>query len=440
MCVHRYDPHSRWSYAPEHLAHPAHQPHLTYPDHPGHPESPACAPPDYHLPPVAHPAMSFPRQRLSQHPHWTPLAWPPQAVSSCDPATRLSGTQWWDAGAAPETFASHAPNQSARHFEGHCFKCGQWGHKKADCSNGEHVHHETQCHAVPAAREAKSSSVDRANTKGEEIAETEPQGDVYCRLCQTWLNGPIQKKDHEKGKKHRKNVNRAQVLSVRAASNSDGSTGPSRTAPPERHTTNDTSEVANWLNEACDELLAKENEKEDGTQQAKKRTRRRKPNGSHPAGEETDETAQAQCTSRTAPPERHATNKASEVANWLNEACDELLAKQDPGATQPAPAHADELAGLPNEEEKEKKEAPAFPADASSRAAKQAVLTCSTGGTFGATKHEKTFERAELGVGEGDATCGATEHGETPDVDAVVAAYNPCFEVAFSLDEQSTVF
>ena len=34
---------------------------------------------------------------------------------------------------------------------------------------------------------------------------------VYCKECQTWLNGPRQFEDHKIGKKHRKNVQKAKI-------------------------------------------------------------------------------------------------------------------------------------------------------------------------------------------------------------------------------------
>ena len=48
------------------------------------------------------------------------------------------------------------------------------------------------------------------NRKEKEIKEKseEESTAVYCKQCQTWLNGPRQWEDHKIGKKHRKNVQR----------------------------------------------------------------------------------------------------------------------------------------------------------------------------------------------------------------------------------------
>ena len=42
---------------------------------------------------------------------------------------------------------------------------------------------------------------------------------VYCKECQTWLNGPRQWEDHKIGKKHRKNVLKARRAARLAAAN-----------------------------------------------------------------------------------------------------------------------------------------------------------------------------------------------------------------------------
>jgi hypothetical protein len=48
---------------------------------------------------------------------------------------------------------------------------------------------------------------------------------VYCKQCQTWLNGPRQWEDHKIGKKHRKNVQKEKAA---ATSNT---TAPASTKP-----------------------------------------------------------------------------------------------------------------------------------------------------------------------------------------------------------------
>ena len=82
---------------------------------------------------------------------------------------------------------------------------------------------------------------------------------VYCKACQTWLNGPRQWNDHRIGKKHRKNEakqRREGSGSLDASCSTSLAQNKEPARPPELDQwTKGENETADWLNSAAEELL-----------------------------------------------------------------------------------------------------------------------------------------------------------------------------------------
>ena len=70
---------------------------------------------------------------------------------------------------------------------------------------------------------------------------------VYCKECQTWLNGPRQWEDHKIGKKHRKNVQKAKRGT---AGGSSEVAHPERKEPPPEEVPEKKTEALDWLENA----------------------------------------------------------------------------------------------------------------------------------------------------------------------------------------------
>eukprot|EP00746_Dinoflagellata_sp_MGD_P150392 gnl/MRDRNA2_/MRDRNA2_82284_c0_seq4.p1 gnl/MRDRNA2_/MRDRNA2_82284_c0~~gnl/MRDRNA2_/MRDRNA2_82284_c0_seq4.p1 ORF type:complete len:354 (+),score=90.84 gnl/MRDRNA2_/MRDRNA2_82284_c0_seq4:125-1186(+) len=113
---------------------------------------------------------------------------------------------------------------------------------------------------------------DDQNQQGEGGSDDEEAGDdedddkdshamaVYCKECQTWLNGPRQWEDHKIGKKHRKNV-------VKARRGNAGGAPTDEKEPTPDEAPEKPSAMWDWLEEA---KVQKEKEAEEKGDEAKK--------------------------------------------------------------------------------------------------------------------------------------------------------------------------
>ena len=101
----------------------------------------------------------------------------------------------------------------------------------------------------------KDAQAQNAGTTEGESAMTA----VYCKACQTWLNGPRQWNDHRIGKKHRKaeaKQHREGSGSLAASCSKDLAQNKEPVRPPELDLwTKGENETADWLNSAAEELL-----------------------------------------------------------------------------------------------------------------------------------------------------------------------------------------
>ena len=101
----------------------------------------------------------------------------------------------------------------------------------------------------------KDAQAQKAGTAEGESAMTA----VYCKACQTWLNGPRQWNDHRIGKKHRKNEakqRREGSGSLDASCSKNLAQNKEPVRPPELDLwTKGENETADWLNSAAEELL-----------------------------------------------------------------------------------------------------------------------------------------------------------------------------------------
>ena len=91
----------------------------------------------------------------------------------------------------------------------------------------------------PAVVQSSSEDEDEDNCHAyesmEHFVESHCMG-VYCKECQTWLNGPRQWEDHRIGKKHRKNVFKARRGTATSSVESVpvGHREPTQDKPPEK--------------------------------------------------------------------------------------------------------------------------------------------------------------------------------------------------------------
>ena len=123
-----------------------------------------------------------------------------------------------------------------------------------------------------------------ADEEGSEEGDVDAEEDthaiaVYCKECQTWLNGPRQWEDHKIGKKHRKNVQKAR-RGAAASSNDVPAVQADETNPRPDPVPNILTDTWLWLENAKAEkeaLKKTENEVEaDKVEKSSRAARRRR--------------------------------------------------------------------------------------------------------------------------------------------------------------------
>ena len=110
-------------------------------------------------------------------------------------------------------------------------------------------HHDSQSQ-VMTQRDTKKEETPNTKTKTDQKKQKEPAEAVYCKQCQTWLNGPRQWEDHKIGKKHRKNVQKEKAAATSSSSATAAGTMPKDAAEPEQK-----SAMWDWLEQGRKEKL-----------------------------------------------------------------------------------------------------------------------------------------------------------------------------------------
>jgi len=125
---------------------------------------------------------------------------------------------------------------------------------EANAAGGEGVDEQASREAPESLEKKRGDNKDaQAQNAGTTEGESAMTA-VYCKACQTWLNGPRQWNDHRIGKKHRKNE--AKQRRREASCSKDLAQNKEPIRPPELDLwTKGENETADWLNSAAEELL-----------------------------------------------------------------------------------------------------------------------------------------------------------------------------------------
>ena len=95
---------------------------------------------------------------------------------------------------------------------------------------------------------------------------------VYCKECQTWLNGSRQYEDHKTGKKHQKNMQKARRGNASSSVEAQSLPTPEPDPVPEKKT-----DMWLWLEKGKKEKEAEEQAKgQDGQEEKQSRSSRRR--------------------------------------------------------------------------------------------------------------------------------------------------------------------